>query len=412
MVYGILFAWAWLAVLAADRGGAPRRVTGAAVALAALTLAALRGYSMDYDGYIELFDAMVLFDFPYPERLFLAKEPLMSLLIDGILWLQAGPQLMFVVMALLAIAMKHEVFSRVFRGDTAAAWAVTLSLHFFLHEFTQSRVAVAIAACFLALLAALEGRRKAWLGWCLFGFGWHVSALLFMTVSTALWLPRRWRVVGYAAGTAVIGALMLLAFEWVGSIDLRVGEYEGGAGVSGLMIAVIALNGIVADTSIRVAGDEMDKSIVNDVKRKYNLMIGQQTAESIKKQIGSAHPSVKNMTMEVKGLHLVDGLPKTLRISSEEVREALEEPLSEIVEALKRSLEQTPPELAADIVDRGIVLTGGGSLLKGIDVRLKDETALPINLVEDPLSCVVLGTGKILDNIEEYEQVIMRGSDS
>jgi hypothetical protein len=241
MVYGILFAWAWLAALAADRGAAPRRVAGAAVALAALTLAALRGYSMDYDGYIELFDAMVLFDFPYPERLFLAKEPLMSLLIDGILWLQAGPQLMFVVMALLAIAMKHEVFSRVFRGDTAAAWAVTLSLHFFLHEFTQSRVAVAIAACFLALLAALEGRRKAWLGWCLFGFGWHVSALLFMTVSTALWLPRRWRVVGYAAGTAVIGALMLLAFEWVGSIDLRVGEYEGGAGVSGLMIAVIAL---------------------------------------------------------------------------------------------------------------------------------------------------------------------------
>jgi rod shape-determining protein MreB len=177
-------------------------------------------------------------------------------------------------------------------------------------------------------------------------------------------------------------------------------------------IAVIALNGIVADTSIRVAGDEMDEAIVNYVKRKYNLMIGQQTAESIKKQIGSAHPSVKNLTMEVKGLHLVDGLPKTLRVSSEEVREALEEPLSEIVEALKRSLEQTPPELAADIVDRGIVLTGGGSLLKGIDVRFKDETALPINLVEDPLSCVVLGTGKILDDLEAYEQVIMRGSDS
>ncbi|MCP5068562.1 MAG: rod shape-determining protein [bacterium] len=176
-------------------------------------------------------------------------------------------------------------------------------------------------------------------------------------------------------------------------------------------IAVIALNGIVADTSIRVAGDEMDDAIVTYVKRKYNLLIGQQTAETVKKQIGSAHPSVKNMTMEVKGLHQVDGLPKTLRLSSEEVREALEEPLSEIVEALKQSLEQTPPELAADIVDRGIVLTGGGSLLKGIDVRLKDETALPINLVEDPLSCVVLGTGKILDNIDEYEQVIMRGSE-
>jgi len=142
------------------------------------------------------------------------------------------------------------------------------------------------------------------------------------------------------------------------------------------------------------------------------MMIGQQTAEAVKKQIGSAHPSNKNSTMEVKGLHLVDGLPKTLRLSSEEVREAIEEPLSEIVEALKQSLEQTPPELAADIVDRGIVLTGGGSLLRGIDIRLKDETALPINLVDDPLTCVVLGTGKILDDIEAYEQVIMRGYDN
>lgn len=238
MVYGILFAWAWLAVLAADRGGAPRRVAGAAVALAALTLAALRGDSMDYEGYIELFDAMVLFDVPYPERLFLAKEPMMSLLIDGILWLQAGPQLMFVVMALLAIAMKHSAFVRVFRGNTSAAWAVSLSLYFFLHEFTQSRVAVAIAACFLALLAALEGRRKAWMGWCLFGLGWHVSALLFIAVSTALWLPRRWRVVGYVVGTGTICALMLIAFDWLGSVDLRAGYYEGGTGVSGVMLAI------------------------------------------------------------------------------------------------------------------------------------------------------------------------------
>ena len=176
-------------------------------------------------------------------------------------------------------------------------------------------------------------------------------------------------------------------------------------------IAVIALNGIVADTSIRTAGDEMDEAIFNYIKRKHNLQIGLQTAEQIKKQIGSAHSSVKTISMEVKGLHLIDGLPKTLRITSDEVREALEEPISEIVEALKRSLEQTPPELAADIVDRGIVLTGGGSLLKGLDIRLKDETALPINLVEDPLSCVVLGTGKILDNLDEYEQVIMRGAE-
>lgn len=241
MVYGVLFAWAWLAVLAVDSAGAPRRVAGATVALAALTLAALRGYSMDYEGYVELYDTMVLFDFPYPERLILAKEPLMSLLIDGILWLQAGPQLMFVVMAVLAIAMKHDVFTRVFRGNTAAAWAVTLSLHFFLHEFTQSRAAVAIAACYLALLAALEGRKAAWLGWGLFGLGWHVSALLFMTLSAALWLPRRWRAVGYAVGIGVICALMLLAFEWLGSIDYRAQVHEGGAGVSGLMLAVAGL---------------------------------------------------------------------------------------------------------------------------------------------------------------------------
>lgn len=177
-------------------------------------------------------------------------------------------------------------------------------------------------------------------------------------------------------------------------------------------IAVIALSGIVTDTSIRVAGDEMDDAIVNYIKRKYNLMIGQQTAEQIKKQIGCAHPSVKTASMEVKGLHQVDGLPKTIRITSDEIREALEEPLSEIVDALKRSLEQTPPELAADIVDRGIVMTGGGSLLKGIDIRFKDETALPVNLVDDPLSCVVLGAGKILDNLDDYEQVTMRGADS
>ena len=241
MVYVTLFSCAWLATLLADNVRALRRATGLAVALAALALAAMRGYSVDYEGYVELFDAMVVFDFPYPERLFLAKEPLMSLLIDGILWLQVGPQLMFVVMAVLAIAMKQSVFANVFRGNTAAAWAVTLSLHFFLHEYTQSRVAVAIAACFLALLAAVNGRKAAWLGWSLFGFGWHVSALLFVTLSISLWLPRRWRPFGYAAGTLLICIPMLLAFEWLGSVDLRVGEYQGGTGVSGVMLTIIGL---------------------------------------------------------------------------------------------------------------------------------------------------------------------------
>jgi len=177
-------------------------------------------------------------------------------------------------------------------------------------------------------------------------------------------------------------------------------------------IAVIALNGIVTDQSIRVAGDELDEAVINFIRRKYNLMIGQQTAEAIKKNVGNAHPSVKTMAMEVKGLHQGDGLPRTLRITSDEIREAMEEPLAAIVGALKAALEQTPPELAADIVDRGIVLTGGGSLLKGIEERFKDETNLPVNLVDDPLTCVVLGAGKILDNLEEYEQVVMHGSES
>lgn len=241
MVYVALFSCAWLATLLADGLRDLRRMAGVAVALAALAVAALRGYSVDYDGYVELFESMAFFDFPYPERLFMAKEPLMSLMIDGILWLQAGPQLMFVVMAVLAVVMKQIAFSRVFRGNTAAAWAVTLSLHFFLHEYTQSRAAVAIAACFLAFLAAQEGRKAAWLGWSLFGLGWHVTALLFVALSIGMWLPQRWRVHGYVAGTLVIVLPMMLAFEWLGSIDLRAGEYTGGTGVSALMVAIIGL---------------------------------------------------------------------------------------------------------------------------------------------------------------------------
>ncbi len=175
-------------------------------------------------------------------------------------------------------------------------------------------------------------------------------------------------------------------------------------------IAVIALNGIVCDTSIRVGGDEMDEAIVQYLKKNYNLLIGDQTAEMIKKEIGSAFKLEHELEMEVKGRDLVAGIPKTLRVSSEEIRQALQEAVAQIVDALKESLEQTPPELAADIVDRGIVMTGGGSLIKGLANLLKDATNLPINTVDDPLYCVVLGTGKILDNISAYEDVIMHSA--
>jgi rod shape-determining protein MreB len=175
-------------------------------------------------------------------------------------------------------------------------------------------------------------------------------------------------------------------------------------------IAVIALNGIVTEMSIRIAGDEMDEAIVLHIKKAYNLLIGDQTAEHVKMVIGSATKLKKEEEMEIKGRDLVSGIPKTLRISSVEVRDALAEPVSQIVAAVKTALEQTPPELAADIVDRGIVMTGGGSLLRGLDVLLKEETNLPINVVEDPLTCVVLGCGKILSNLHQYERIIMKSS--
>jgi rod shape-determining protein MreB len=175
-------------------------------------------------------------------------------------------------------------------------------------------------------------------------------------------------------------------------------------------IAVIALDGIVANSSIRVAGDEMDEALVQYVKRTYNLLIGEQTAEQVKVQIGSASKLENELEIEVKGRDLVAGIPKNLKLTSEEIREAMSEPLSQIVEALKIALEQTPPELAADIVDRGIVLTGGGSLLKGLDALLKEATNLPINLVDDPLRCVVLGAGKVLDNVHLYDRILMRSA--
>jgi len=165
-------------------------------------------------------------------------------------------------------------------------------------------------------------------------------------------------------------------------------------------VAVISLAGIVFSKSIRVAGDKMDEAIIQYMKRKYNLLIGERTAEAIKIQIGTAYPNGEMTTMEIKGRDLVAGVPKTLTIHSEEVREAIMEPINAIVEAVKITLERTPPELAADIVDKGIVLTGGGALLRNLDILLREETGLPVTVAEDPLCCVVLGTGKALDQLD------------
>ena len=183
-------------------------------------------------------------------------------------------------------------------------------------------------------------------------------------------------------------------------VDLPVQEPTGnmiidiGGGTT--EVAIISMSGIVYSKSIRIAGDEMDEAIVNYIKRKYNLLIGERTAEEVKINIGSAYPLEKRITMEVKGRDLVAGIPKTLVISDEEIREALAETFGTIVESVKIALERTPPELAADIVDKGVVVAGGGSLIKGLDILLKEATGLPITLAEDPLSAVALGAGKVL----------------
>ena len=173
-------------------------------------------------------------------------------------------------------------------------------------------------------------------------------------------------------------------------------------------IAVISLNGIVHHSSIRVGGDEMNQAIMQYFKKNYNLLIGEKTAEQIKCTIGSATPLAEEIRTEVKGRDLVDGIPKTIDISSVEIREALDEAIETIIEAVKVALEQTPPELASDILDRGIVLTGGGALLKNLDERMREDTSLPIHIAEDPLTCVVRGCGIILDDFERYEKVLLK----
>jgi rod shape-determining protein MreB len=174
-------------------------------------------------------------------------------------------------------------------------------------------------------------------------------------------------------------------------------------------VAVISLAGIVYSKSVRVGGDKMDEAIVNYLKRKYQLLIGERTAEQIKITIGTAYPDENLKTMAVKGRDLVAGIPKTIEVNSEEVREAIMEPVNTIVEAVRVALEKTPPELAADIVDKGIMLAGGGALIQNLDVLLREETGLPIMIADDPLCAVVLGSGKALDQIDILSQVTVQG---
>jgi len=172
-------------------------------------------------------------------------------------------------------------------------------------------------------------------------------------------------------------------------------------------IAVIALSGIVTNNSIRVAGDEMDDAIVQFIKKNYNLIIGEQTAEEIKIAIGNAFPTEEDKTIEVRGRDLVVGIPKTIKFTSHEVREAIQEPLSMIIEAIRLTLERTPPELAADIVNAGIYMTGGGSMLRGIDALIREETNLPVTVAEEPNKAVVIGAGRILEDMARFEKVIL-----
>ncbi len=170
-------------------------------------------------------------------------------------------------------------------------------------------------------------------------------------------------------------------------------------------IAVISLSGIVYSRSVRLAGNEMDEAITQYIKRKYNLLIGERTAEQIKIEIGSAYPLDEPISMEIKGRNLIEGIPKTLLITDDEIRDALSECVGTIVNAVRVALERTPPELSADIVDKGIVITGGGSMLRNLDKRIREETSLPVTLAEDPLSSVVLGTGKMLSDFNLLKKI-------
>lgn len=173
-------------------------------------------------------------------------------------------------------------------------------------------------------------------------------------------------------------------------------------------VAVISLAGVVFSQSVRVGGDKMDEAIMQYIKRKYNLLIGERTAELIKITIGSAYPGDEIQTMEIKGRDLVAGVPKTVELTDEEIRDSLVESINQIVEAVRVALERTPPELASDIVDKGIVLAGGGALLRNLDILLREETGLPVTLAEDPLTAVVMGAGKALDELSLLKEVAIQ----
>ncbi|MBC7476459.1 MAG: rod shape-determining protein [Candidatus Sericytochromatia bacterium] len=197
---------------------------------------------------------------------------------------------------------------------------------------------------------------------------------------------------------AAIGAGLPVA-EPIGSMVVDIG---GGT----TEVAVISLGGIVVSKSIRIAGDELNEAVITYMKKAYNLAIGERTAEDIKIRLGSAYKTAEEKTMEVRGLNQSEGLPRTVVISSVEIREALAEGVAEIVKAVRMTLEKTPPELASDIIDRGIVLAGGGALLKGLDELISNETQISVHIADDPLSCVALGTGKVLEEFSTLRRVL------
>ena len=198
---------------------------------------------------------------------------------------------------------------------------------------------------------------------------------------------------------AAIGAGLPVA-EPVGSMIVDIG---GGTSE----VAIISLGGIVTARSVRVAGDEFDSAIINYIKKKYNLLIGERTAENIKMGIGSAYKTGDTEpVMDIKGRNLLNGLPENITVTSEEIREAISEPLSHVIDAIKTTLEKTPPELAADIIESGIMLAGGGALLRGLDQLIHEETGMPVKIAERPLDCVADGTGKVLENIDKLEDVL------
>jgi rod shape-determining protein MreB len=212
----------------------------------------------------------------------------------------------------------------------------------------------------------------------------------------------------YRAGAAEVHLVEQATMAAIGA-DMPITEPGGnlvvdiGGGTTD--VAVISLSGMVYSRSLRIAGNHMDEAIMNYVKRKYNLLIGDRTAEQIKIKIGSAYALDKPLTMEIKGRNLIEGMPETVTVDDGEIREALSEYVSTTVSAIRVALERTPPELSADIIDRGIVLAGGGALLKNLDKRIREETGLPVFIADDPLCCVVLGTGKILSDFKLLRRV-------